>query len=609
MGKVRIIYGVPTVDPASVIDLTAVRLDGGSGSVLVNSGVPLKEGQLDPADIGNVSLWLDTGSGLAEVSCYVEVLASRPSTVYDGSAWSVLVQWTGDPDNIQSAELRLTGTPGQSRLTETTPRPAEPAAMFIPTSATHLRDCDIFPYPITLNDDLDTDFSGLSALYSDAYHHATQQSDWQNEALRVKYYGGASLYQWVFMNGPSVTNCADFLNAANDVGNAAADGSGNRQTYNDVCNSTCAIHYLLTGYEQSRTTVGKYACRLIGEPWSDYKYEGGGRHIYHAIDAGMWAYLLDVDDVSRGVYGPYTRSEWMTKIEEKVNAWKSGWDSGAPSLPTPIEGFHNVWGIASYSDPSLVLSYMNAMMHVGVMRAFEKLAGISTTLDGYRSDWESGLINFCDVLLNTIDGFDDTVGVNVWVYSLIAPEGTTDIRWCGGWGTRDTAEAGTDYNTIHCTGLFTNASVGNRVYNKTRDTYTEITSITSNDEAEISPSISGQTSGDDIRVHDDEYSDYSHPGTTAWTFWWSGFVNNAFGYAKDAATGTQAASFKSAFRTGVETLISRFADPGTSNLWGTYNLGAGNGYYIGNTSIDEVGVNGIMGMGLSQSSPWLGESA
>ena len=533
-----------TVVPANdtSIALTAVRLDGGSGSVLVSAGVPLQVGQLDPADIGNVSLWLNTGGGLSEVGCYVEVLAERPSSGnFDGSAWSVLVQWTGDPDTITAAEVRLTGTPGEARIAKTTP-PAEPAAMLIPTSATHLRDCELFPYPLTLASEWDADFSGLSNLYSDALHHAISQAAWGASGYRGKYAGATMLYQWVFMNGPAVTNCDDFLSAANDVcENSLKDTSGNGQTYNAFDLTGLALHYLLTGSADSWTTMGKWACRLMGEPWS---WAGGGREVFHGTEAGLWAYLLDIDDVSRGVYGPYTRAQHMSNIESKVNTWRVGWDAGSDAaLSTPVAGIINADGNISYPHDG-VLSYMNAMMHCGVMRLFIKLDGVSATLDSYRSGWEADLLNFCDVILNDADGFDDTAGVNVWVYSMFMLTGTTNIEWSDGW------------------------------------TYP-----------------------------DDVNADQSHPGTTAWPFWWSGFVNNVYGYAKDAATGAQAVEFSGAFRTGVETLIARAADPGTSNQWMTYNQGGGAGYYLSGTSVDVVGVSGIMGMGLSQSAPWLGEAA
>lgn len=117
----------------------------GTGTRAIHSGVPLLEGQLMPADTGDVSLWI----GGVEVACYVEALKGRYP---DGSVISLLVQADttltfGTP---VSAELRLTTTPLLSRITKraitwpsTTVTNWQDAtitnatAALVPTSATH----------------------------------------------------------------------------------------------------------------------------------------------------------------------------------------------------------------------------------------------------------------------------------------------------------------------------------------------------------------------------------------------------------------------------------------------------------------------------------------
>lgn len=64
----------------------------------------------------------------------------------------------------------------------------------------------------------------------------------------------------------------------------------------------------------------------------------------------------------------------------------------------------------------------------------------------------------------------------------------------------DTAEAGTDTDTIVATGGFAGCLVGDIIYNSTRTAITYIKSITSDDEVEVAPPVTGQTTGDSFRV-------------------------------------------------------------------------------------------------------------
>jgi len=64
----------------------------------------------------------------------------------------------------------------------------------------------------------------------------------------------------------------------------------------------------------------------------------------------------------------------------------------------------------------------------------------------------------------------------------------------------DTAESGTDADTIVATGGFTNCLVGDIIYNSTRTAVTYISVKTSDDQVEVYPPITGQTNGDAFRV-------------------------------------------------------------------------------------------------------------
>ena len=597
-GRGRKTKGLAT--STTTIPLTVVEVSG-SGSRLVNAGIPLVEAQA--SSVNNIALWLNTGSGMTEVACYVESLAPH----LDGSIRSVLVQWTGDPDTITSAELRIGAAFTVSRASSTT-APARPAATLMP-SATHLIACDLFPFVVVPSSDAHADYSGYDAMFSDIGHHTLTNDD----TTRGKYARAMWAFYWLTREGPGVTNASTFF----DIGCATAeklytdDTAGNEAEFNDVDAAGSAVHYLLTGYTNSRTRVGQFAARW-GGGWDDW--QGGGRRIFHAAEAMMYAYLLDIDDVthSGSSRGPYTKAQHIANLEARVTTWDAGWTSGDPSLPVAIEGLHNVDGNATTTyGPDAVLAYMNAMMHIGVMRCFVRLAGESSTLDALRAAWETAMINAADYFLNDADGYDDTAGVDTWVYALYLRngEGAGNAIWTAGgnvndWNVQGTAEAGTDTNTIIDTGVFTDASVGDVIYNSTRDEFDTIQSKTSDDEVELTGTITGQTTGDAFTVRAYDYADKTFPGTTDWPFWWSGFVNTLFWYAYEAASGAQATSFKDAARTGLLANITRWGLPGTSSQWGTYDQGGGAGFYVSGASVDEVGVNGGL-QWLASQSEWM----
>ena len=83
--------------------MSFVRFDAGTATTLYDWGVELAEGELLPANIGNVSVWMNGN----EIPVYVEALGAWP----DGSARTLYVQasQTGTQDTPISGEIRLTG--------------------------------------------------------------------------------------------------------------------------------------------------------------------------------------------------------------------------------------------------------------------------------------------------------------------------------------------------------------------------------------------------------------------------------------------------------------------------------------------------------------------
>jgi uncharacterized protein YjdB len=121
------------------VDLKVVRFDGGSGTILVNSGIPLPPGYLRDTQLRNLVVYV---SG-AEQTLYVEALKGRHP---DGSIRSVQVQWRMSvPSSGTTAQLVL--GPNVSRTTvdmaKTTvnynyQQPLSTAAAALPSSPTYL---------------------------------------------------------------------------------------------------------------------------------------------------------------------------------------------------------------------------------------------------------------------------------------------------------------------------------------------------------------------------------------------------------------------------------------------------------------------------------------
>ena len=121
------------------VALAVHRVDGGTGSVLVSSGMPLCPGDLLPGSTNNVRVFV---SGM-EQNIYIEELKGLHT---DGSLVSVLIQFNyavNDGTDV-IGELRL----GEARntgndITKTTP-PSEPLAVAVPSAASYLVNTNMF---------------------------------------------------------------------------------------------------------------------------------------------------------------------------------------------------------------------------------------------------------------------------------------------------------------------------------------------------------------------------------------------------------------------------------------------------------------------------------
>ncbi len=128
--------------------------------------------------------------------------------------------------------------------------------------------------------------------------------------------------------------------------------------------------------------------------------------------------------------------------------------------------------------------YSNTVQAAGVTTVVVGTA-IATDVPGKSA---GGVLRIVDVSANT----EYRLRYSSWSSSTFTLASTSS----------DTTESGTDTTTIVATGAFTTAMVGDLIRNQTRtNAISYITAITSNNEVEISPAITGQTTGDTFDIN------------------------------------------------------------------------------------------------------------
>jgi hypothetical protein len=256
-----------TPPPANSVELQLVRMDRGSGKVLVSTGVPLAPGMLRRGQEGQVRL-IVAGK---EQPIYAEVLHGRHR---DGSARAVLVQveyslgTTPVPATLVLGQARGTASRPKASVAYTYDRPL-PAAVLLPTSVNYLLSTGIIqatvPAPNSFNQAYETRFveqsAGRFSNYLAAYEGGTL-----NTGLTENYYdrvlghiaywvrtGDADYwkrafyylmgYRELFLMPPGKNSPCQV-----DPRNQAIEG--------------LELHYLLTGDEASRACVQRMASQM-----------------------------------------------------------------------------------------------------------------------------------------------------------------------------------------------------------------------------------------------------------------------------------------------------------------------------------------------------------
>lgn len=244
----------PAAEPPAVgansVGLSLVRFDGGSGPVLVSSGVPLAPGQLMPANVARTRLLI----GGVEVPARITALKGLH---LDGSLRAVLVQATASIGATSvGAELQLTTAPSQP-VPAAQPVQSIPTAMFLPGTA-QLLASRIVGRTRSIDS---TSIAGFDAQFK---QYADQQFAASGAIWTENYYDRVLNHVTFWSRGGSAVYMRRALAIALDY----------RKTYleaNDYGSSPhwsqlegLAVHYWLTGDEMSRTAVLRTTDRLSG---------------------------------------------------------------------------------------------------------------------------------------------------------------------------------------------------------------------------------------------------------------------------------------------------------------------------------------------------------
>ena len=298
----------PTVEPQmaatmaanSTIDLKVVRFTGGTGSVLVSSGIPLAPGLLRQGQSGQVRLLV---SGVEQPVHIKELKGFH----VDGSLRSILLQFKyAVPTGGMNAQLVI----GQSRTKTALPLgPATypygkplPAAAALPSSPAYLISTGIVGRgtlaPDGFNPTYETNFSTYGDPKWSKFYSKYGTSITVSDANNFNYYDRAYIYYawWVRTGNPEYWRRAAYYEAAYRDRYIRAVNY-NLQPHNLHIDGIEA-HYLLTGDTASFTAVRKIAHSYYGL-WMSHigsltsKYNAN-RIQARVLDTYMTAARLDI---------------------------------------------------------------------------------------------------------------------------------------------------------------------------------------------------------------------------------------------------------------------------------------------------------------------------
>jgi hypothetical protein len=311
---------VPPPPPAADVSLQVVRFDGGTGPVLVSTGIPLRPGMLGPGQAHRARVFV---AGV-EQSIYAETLVGRHA---DGSARSVLVQFEVE---LGSAPLPAALVIGERQLPNRAKIPVAfqrelgldaPPAAILPTDAQYLLSTGlVLPAsraPNSLNLRYETRFEEQAASRFAIFYSNVQTGLGENYYDRVlghiaywvrtadpKYWAWAWPYLIYYREGDVLKSSTRENWYSADPRNHAIEG--------------LELHYLLTGDETSRRAVQTMASHVSSptgwlgimdtRPWD-------ARIKARIILAMFTAWRLEVDNLE----SRYADRSFAPRVREAVN--------------------------------------------------------------------------------------------------------------------------------------------------------------------------------------------------------------------------------------------------------------------------------------------------
>ena len=287
------------VAAANTIDLEVVRFAGGTGTVLVSSGIPLAPGMLRSGQSKQVRLLVNG----TEQSVFVKQLKGFH---LDGSLRSILLQFRyAVPAGGMSAQLVF----GQNRTTtDLALGPATypyknplPAAAALPSSPAYLISTGVAGHATLAPDPFNGTFESNFSTYGDpkwTSYYSKYGSISAYDANQLNYYDRAFIYYawWIRTGNAEYWRRAAYLESAYRDRYIRANNY-NLQPHNLHIDGLEA-HYLLTGDTASFTAVRKIAHQYynlwmshIGSLTSKYN---ANRIQARVLDAYMTAARLDI---------------------------------------------------------------------------------------------------------------------------------------------------------------------------------------------------------------------------------------------------------------------------------------------------------------------------
>jgi hypothetical protein len=303
--------GTPSAPFDGTISVNIHRLDGGTGTTLVSSGMPLPKGVLYPNTVGQFKLVVSN----TEIPIFVEPLFGKHN---DGSYKSVLIQFpmeltTGQP---VSGQLQF-GITGQ-RLSTKTPIIWEVEdAVILPSSPQYIIDTGVLLQTVPTCDlpqtALDTEYESVYATWSaqhyDRFSTYGPPTDWRIRNANYYDFALASYAQWIR------TGNIEYWKRATWTARWFASVQKRWQPHLYQPDGLY-YNYLLTGDDRSREYLRYWADYVVRNAFAphrnydwNFRYQEG-RIQQRAMLATLYTALLE--DTSRN---------WYSLADAYVQSW------------------------------------------------------------------------------------------------------------------------------------------------------------------------------------------------------------------------------------------------------------------------------------------------